>query len=134
MQNMDVLSAFINLFFPLPEISTISLIFAFFFLLCYGDKERFRNTDLKYEGLWERRTLFRMYIPFVYRAVCGLSQVSEAPDVLEKEPFLSSSLSGEGDKRPVFSSAIMYDMFRCKFLPAADCFLRPVPVSIYIFS
>lgn len=75
-----------------------------------------------------------MYIPFVYRAVCGLSQVSEAPDVLEKEPFLSSSLSGEGDKRPVFSSAIMYDMSRCKFLPAADYFLRPVPVSIYIFS
>lgn len=45
----------------------LSLIFFIFFIM--GDKEQFQNTFLKYEGLWERFTLFFMYIPFVYKSI-----------------------------------------------------------------
>lgn len=37
-----------------------------------GDKEYFQNTILKYEGLWERLTLFCMYVPFIYRTISNL--------------------------------------------------------------
>ena len=35
-------------------------------------KEQFQNTLLKYEGLWERLTLFCMYIPFAYKSMSNL--------------------------------------------------------------
>ena len=45
------------------------LFFAFFVM---GDKEKFKNTIFSYEGLWERLTLFCMYIPFIYMAIQNL--------------------------------------------------------------
>lgn len=39
------------------------LFFAFFIM---GDKEEFKKTIFSYAGLWERLTLFFMYIPFLY--------------------------------------------------------------------
>lgn len=42
------------------------LFFAFFIM---GDKEKFKETIFSYEGLWERLSLFFMYIPFLYVAV-----------------------------------------------------------------
>ena len=55
-------------------ISISSFILAFVFFICFimGDKVQFQNTFLKYEGLWERLTLFCMYIPFIYRAIGSL--------------------------------------------------------------
>ena len=55
-------------------ISISSFILAFVFFICFimGDKAQFQNTFLKYEGLWERLTLFCMYIPFIYRAIGSL--------------------------------------------------------------
>lgn len=55
-------------------VSIISFILAFVFFACFvmGDKEEFQNTVLRYEGLWERMTLFCMYIPFIYKAVYSL--------------------------------------------------------------
>lgn len=47
-------------------ISVSSFVLSLIFFACFimGDKEQFQNTFLKYEGLWERLTLFCMYIPF----------------------------------------------------------------------
>lgn len=45
----------------------LALLFFVFFIM--GDKEEFRNTIFSYEGLWERLTLFFMYIPFVYISI-----------------------------------------------------------------
>lgn len=42
------------------------LFFAFFIM---GDKEIFKETIFSYEGLWERLSLFFMYVPFLYRAI-----------------------------------------------------------------
>ncbi len=55
-------------------ISISSFILSLIFFTCFvmGDKERFQNTILKYEGLWERLALFCMYIPFIYRAISNL--------------------------------------------------------------
>ena len=55
-------------------LSIISFILALTFFACFvmGDMEQFQNTVLKYEGLWERMTLFCMYVPFVYRALYTL--------------------------------------------------------------
>ena len=52
----------------------IFFILALVFFICFimGDKEQFQNTMLRYEGLWERLTLFCMYTPFVYRIVHNL--------------------------------------------------------------
>ena len=52
-------------------ISISSFVLSLIFFACFvmGDKEKFQNTLLKYEGLWERLPLFCMYIPFVYRAI-----------------------------------------------------------------
>lgn len=52
-------------------LSMVSFILALAFFVCFimGDKEQFHNTVLKYEGLWERISLFCMYIPFVYKAL-----------------------------------------------------------------
>ena len=52
-------------------ISISSFVLALIFFACFimGDKEQFRNTILKYEGLWERFTLFCLYIPFIYKSI-----------------------------------------------------------------
>ena len=39
-----------------------------------GDKEEFAKTVLGYEGLWERLTLFFMYVPFVYKSAQSVIQ------------------------------------------------------------
>lgn len=48
----------------------LSLLFFIFFIM--GDKEEFKATIFSYGGLWERLTLFSMYIPFIYRALENL--------------------------------------------------------------
>ena len=55
-------------------ISISSFVLSLIFFACFvmGDKEQFQNTPLKYEGLWERLTLFCMYIPFVYKSMSNL--------------------------------------------------------------
>lgn len=55
-------------------ISISSFVLSLIFFACFvmGDKEQFQNTLLKYEGLWERLTLFCMYIPFVYKSMSNL--------------------------------------------------------------
>lgn len=52
-------------------ISITSFVLSLVFFTCFimGDKEQFQNTFLKYEGLWERLTLFCMYVPFIYRTI-----------------------------------------------------------------
>lgn len=55
-------------------ISISSFVLSLIFFACFvmGDKEQFQNTPLKYEGLWERLTLFCMYIPFAYKSMSNL--------------------------------------------------------------
>ena len=55
-------------------ISISSFVLSLIFFACFvmGEKEQFQNTPLKYEGLWERLTLFCMYIPFVYKSMSNL--------------------------------------------------------------
>lgn len=55
-------------------ISINSFVLSLIFFACFvmGDKEQFQNTILKYEGLWERLTLFCMYIPFINKAIGNL--------------------------------------------------------------
>lgn len=48
----------------------IALIFFIFFIM--GDKEEFKETIFSYAGLWERLSLFFMYVPFLYNAVKNL--------------------------------------------------------------
>lgn len=52
-------------------ISISSFVLSLIFFACFvmGDKEQFQNTILKYEGLWERFTLFCLYVPFIYKAM-----------------------------------------------------------------
>lgn len=47
-----------------------AMLFFVFFIL--GDKERFRKTFISYEGLWERLSLFFMYVPFLYSAITNI--------------------------------------------------------------
>lgn len=60
--------------FILGGVCAVSFILALIFFFCFimGDKEQFKNTILRYEGLWERLTLFCMYIPLVYKAIHNL--------------------------------------------------------------
>ncbi len=55
-------------------ISISSFVLSLIFFACFvmGDKEQFQNTILKYEGLWERFTLFCLYVPFIYKAMGNL--------------------------------------------------------------
>jgi len=55
-------------------VDVIAFVLALIFFACFvmGDKEPFQNSILKYEGLWERLTLFCMYIPFVHKAIYAL--------------------------------------------------------------
>lgn len=48
----------------------IALIFFIFFIM--GDKEEFKETIFSYAGLWERLSLFFMYVPFLYSAIKNL--------------------------------------------------------------
>lgn len=56
------------------SISITSFVLALVFFACFvmGDKEQFHNTFIKYEGFWERLSLFCMYIPFIYKAIGNL--------------------------------------------------------------
>ena len=45
------------------------LFFSFFIM---GDKDKFKETIFSYEGLWERLSLFFMYVPFLYCAIRNL--------------------------------------------------------------
>ncbi len=45
----------------------IAVLFFVFFVL--GDKDKFKESVFTYEGLWERLSLFFMYVPFIYRAI-----------------------------------------------------------------
>lgn len=55
-------------------LSISSFVLALIFFTCFvmGDKEQFQNTILKYEGLWERLTLFCLYLPFIYKTIGNL--------------------------------------------------------------
>lgn len=55
-------------------ISISSFVLSLIFFTCFvmGDKKQFQNSILKYEGLWERLTLFCMYIPFIYKSMSNL--------------------------------------------------------------
>ena len=48
----------------------LALLFFVFFIM--GDKERFQKTVLAYGGLWERLSLFFMYVPFLYLSLENL--------------------------------------------------------------
>jgi len=48
----------------------LSVTFFVFFIM--GDKEEFKKTVFSYEGLWQRLSLFFMYIPFLYIAINNL--------------------------------------------------------------
>ncbi len=48
----------------------LAMIFFVFFIM--GDKENFKGTVFSYEGLWERLSLFFMYVPFLYIAIENL--------------------------------------------------------------
>lgn len=55
-------------------ICVIAFLFAvlFFVLFILADKEQFKQTVISSEGLWERLTLFFMYVPFVYVSIQNL--------------------------------------------------------------
>lgn len=55
-------------------VNIVSFILALICFVCFvlGDKEQFENTVLRYEGSWERMTLFCMYIPFLCKSIYGL--------------------------------------------------------------
>ena len=48
----------------------LAMLFFVFFII--GDKENFKETIFSYEGLWERLSLFFMYVPFLYIAIHNL--------------------------------------------------------------
>ena len=45
----------------------LAVLFFVFFIM--GDKENFKETVFSYTGLWERLSLFFMYVPFLYTAI-----------------------------------------------------------------
>ena len=48
----------------------LAIVFFIFFIM--GDKENLKNTILSYEGIWQRLSLFYMYIPFIYIGISKL--------------------------------------------------------------
>lgn len=56
-------------------VDIIAFILSLVFFTCFimGDKEQFKYTILGYEGLWERLSLFFMYVPFIHIAIERLS-------------------------------------------------------------
>lgn len=61
-----------NIIFGVVCSFSFVLAFIFFTFFIMGDKEPFKNTILAYEGLWERISLFCMYVPFIFKAVSVL--------------------------------------------------------------
>ena len=63
--------AFLQSDFIFGVVCLTAFVFAFicfvFFIL--GDKKEFSKTIFRFEGMWERLTLFFMYVPFLYKAV-----------------------------------------------------------------
>lgn len=55
-------------------VDIISFALSLICFVCFvlGDKEQFKNTVLRYEGLWEQLTLLCMYIPFIQAALYNL--------------------------------------------------------------
>ena len=55
-------------------VCTIAFVLAtlFFVFFIMGDKENFKDTVFSYEGLWERLSLFFMYVPFLYITIHNL--------------------------------------------------------------
>lgn len=64
-RNNDVIQGIICVFAFVAAV----LFFAFFIM---GDKDKFKETIFAYEGLWERLSLFFMYVPFLYSAISNL--------------------------------------------------------------
>lgn len=62
-----------NAVWGLVDIIAFVLSLVFFVCFIMGDKEQFKNTILGYEGLWERLSLFFMYVPFIHIAIERLS-------------------------------------------------------------
>ena len=76
------------LFFPLADalfafacseraagiVSSVAFVLAlcFFAVFIMGEKDRFRDTVLAYSGIWERMSLFCMYIPFFFDSIRNL--------------------------------------------------------------
>ena len=52
-------------------VDMIAFVLSLIFFICFimGDKEQFKNTVLGYGGLWERLSLFFMYVPFIHIAI-----------------------------------------------------------------
>lgn len=63
--NSDVIQGIVCVFAFVAAV----LFFTFFIM---GDKEEFKKSILAYEGLWERLSLFFMYVPFLYSAINNL--------------------------------------------------------------
>lgn len=53
----------------ITDIFSFILAAVFFIFFIIGDKENFKSTIFSYAGLWERLTLFFMYVPFIYRGI-----------------------------------------------------------------
>ncbi len=64
-QNEDILQGIICM-------TAFALAILFFVFFIMGDKETFKGTVISYEGLWERLSLFFMYVPFLYHIIQNL--------------------------------------------------------------
>jgi len=53
-------------------VTAFALAVLFFVFFIMGDKEKFKETVFSYAGLWERLSLFFMYVPFLYIAIYNL--------------------------------------------------------------
>ena len=53
-------------------VTSFALAVLFFVFFIMGDKEKFKETAFSYAGLWERLSLFFMYVPFLYIAIYNL--------------------------------------------------------------
>jgi len=62
-----------NAIWGFVDIIAFALSLVFFICFIMGDKEQFKNTVLGYEGLWERLSLFFMYVPFIHIVIERLS-------------------------------------------------------------
>ena len=56
-------------------VDIVSFVLSLVCFICFimGDKAQSKNTILGYEGLWERLSLFFMYVPFIHIAIERLS-------------------------------------------------------------
>ena len=53
-------------------VTSFALAVLFFVFFIMGDKEKFKETAFSNAGLWERLSLFFMYVPFLYIAIYNL--------------------------------------------------------------